>query len=285
MKKCSLIFWEISDFTTTRERIEELGFSHLVPRNDHRSAMLKALRKITKGNDRMYRKFNDRPGTVSFGLFLENTSTEEITLDREMIIHLDKSTGKGAMKGGTPKQREELMTHFEVAKGTLDSGQFRSLILRIVKRDCFGVAMRKSGGIYFVDKDLEKNLGQLTELFQNFPDTTHLHTVPIYDDKGTQEALEHAVSEDISTDIISIVKVVQEKLKKGSLTRRGLEGKIKEADQIFDKISVHQKNLRSKLKKVTKQLEMSKNYFTNALDGASTTVMDPKEFLEELVSL
>jgi hypothetical protein len=279
-----LIFWEISDLTTTKDRIADLGFEEFIPKNDYRAAMVKTLRKISKAKGRFPRKFNDKPDSVSFGVFLENVSGEDLSFEKEMIVHLDKKTGSVAIRGGTTEMREKVSAGYREAQKTLDAAQFRTLVLRIVKRECYGISMRKSGGIYFIDEKFKETMGRLIGLFSHFPECG-LHRVPIYNDPGTQEAIEHAVKEDITTDIMNIVKKVHEKMKDGSLTRRGLEGKVKEADAVFKKIEIHAANLRGKLKNITEQVESAKKNFNSMLDNADQVALDPEDFMEELKNL
>ena len=246
--------------------------------------MVKTLRRISREKGRFPRKFNDKSDSVSFGVFLENVSGEDLSFEKEMIIHLDKKLGTFNIRGGTTEMREQVFSGYQEAQKTLDSAQFRTLVLRIVKRECYGISMRKSGGIYFIDEKFKKTMGRLIDLFNSFSEC-ELHRVPIYNDPGTQEAIEHAVKEDISTEIMNIVKKVHEKMKDGSLTRRGLEGKIKEADAVFEKIEIHAANLRSKLTSITGQVENAKKHFNSMLDNAEQIALDPEDFMEELRAL
>jgi len=282
-KKGELIFWEIPEMDVDREEIETLGFGHLVPRNQYRAAMLRAIKKLTKGRERMYRKFNDRVGNVQFGVFSEHVNGSDISLDKELIISLDKVTG--STTSNVPCDfYEKIKELYSDARESLDSSQLRSLILRIVKRQYAGIAMRKSGGIYFIDKTFSEDFTRLESLFRAFPDC-RLHRVPIYDDNGTVESLEHAASEDIGGEIAEIMAAVAEKMRKGMLTRRQLEGKVKEAEEIFTKLEVHKDNLKSKYELIKDRLEKTKANFKSLMDGAGSVALDPSDFMAELRGL
>ena len=285
MKKGELIFWEISDFNTTKEKIEDMGFGDLVPRNDYRTAAVKAIRRLTKGKERMYRKFNDNAKSVSFGVFLENTFQDDISLEKDMIVHVNKSTGRLDFSCKNQDAIDTFKTDYEHAQKTLDATQFRALVLRVIRRECYGISMRKGGGIYFVDSRFEKTKGRLEELFSVFSQTCKLHLVPIYDDKGTVEAIEHAASQDITTEINAIFAKVKESMKKGSLTRRGLDGRIKEADKIIEKVAVHEGNLRTQLHDVELRVKGIKAAFEKLKDDATRVAMDPEDFVSELEAL
>jgi len=284
-KRGDLIFWEISEFSTSKERLIELGFEELMPRNDYRTAAVKAIRKLTKGGDKMYRKFNDTSKSVSFGVFLENTTDEDIALNREMIVHVDKRTGKVTIPTGDVAARETFHDEYHIAKETIDASQIRTLIMRIVRRECFGFGMRKSGGIYFIDERFMGTMGKLEKLFAAFQESCRLHRVPIYDDPGTQEAIEHAASEDISSEIDVIIRRVQEGMKKGTLTRRGLDGQVSVANEIFAKIKVHEDNLRSRLEEIQGKVLKVKEVFGRVMDDAGKIALDPEDFMSALGEL
>jgi hypothetical protein len=77
-RKGDLIFWDISELKTTKDALESLGFGAFVPRNDFKSAIIKALKIVTKGNEKLYRRFNDESDSVSFTAqkeFIKNTET------------------------------------------------------------------------------------------------------------------------------------------------------------------------------------------------------------------
>ena len=60
--KGSMIFWELSEIQTTKDELAALGFSEFVPRNDFKAALIKALKVVTKGNEKLYRRHSGYEG-------------------------------------------------------------------------------------------------------------------------------------------------------------------------------------------------------------------------------
>ena len=289
-RKGDLVFWEISDFKTTKEKLESLGFGDFVPRNDHRATMIKALKTVTRGNEKLYRKFNDRSDLVHFGIFAENVSGDSLSIDRELIFKLDKITGAPGLLLSPGQDYAQIsnttlwkgiVTAYNAEMGSIDAGQFRSVVLRAVKK-CYGIAMRRGGGIYFIDKRFDETRTKLQQLFDAFPTNTKIHSVPIYDDKGTEEAIEHAVNEDILSDIESLIEDINTKFNEGNITLRILEGRKNEAQEILNKAKVHESNLRKSVNKIKTRI----NNVTKALLAVTSKVeantFDPADFYKEL---
>jgi len=278
MKKGTLIYWSVSDFNTTTEEISSAGFEDFVPRNDYRTAMLKAIREYVKGEEKMYRRFNDTSASVSFAILIENPTSTDYTVRKEAIITVDKTTGAASHRSPEGWDVTPIKKAYDLAKDTLNSDQFRRVVLDYVE-ERGGVSMRPGGGIYFVDNDLEaKCLPKLRDLFGKFPGKTIFYEVPIYDDSATLIALEDATSAKIFGDIDEIVKEVEDKFAKGvPVTRRQIESRCEDAQVVVAKIRLHEKNLRSKASEVKHKLKAVEAVLNEML-AKSADIVDPSEF-------
>lgn len=285
-RKGDLVFWEISELTTTKEHLESLGFDRLVPRNDYRSAMIKALKKITKGNDKLYRRFNDKAEEVSFAIFEQRISESDILLDREITITIDKKTGALSTKAEYDGEFYRSIRDIYLNESkTIDSSQFRSMVLRVVQQECFGVPMRKGGGVYFIKESFDETQRKLNELFNAFPHQATLHRVPIYDDPSTLTALESAVSEDLTGDIESLVADINKRFEEGKITRRQLEGDQERIQKIVQKTEVHADALRAKASAIRAKLELAKKAVKSVIDKVESGIIEPKAFMKALGEL
>lgn len=282
-KKGDLIFWEISEVTTTKDKLAAMGFERFVPRNDFKSAMIKALRHITKGNDKLYRRFNDRSESVNFGVFIEEVGEDSISLNKELVIKVDKTHGNADYSAAN-HLADAIHDNYRTAKETLDAGQLRSLILKVVKHECYGFAMRSGGGIYFIDRRFEDTLGRLKELFSGFPEA-RLHIVPVYDDQGTVEALEEAVTMDVTGDINSLINDIDRRFKDGSITKRQLEGDKDRAQKIIEKMAVHKKHLRDRYMEVSNRLVGVQKAIEGVFTKVENELVEPEDFMNMLDSL
>jgi len=283
-----LIYWSIEDLETTKEKLHEMGFESYIPRNDYRSAMIKTLRRVLKGDDRFYRKFKDHNEGVFFAVVQPVVNEEDYDIDfkREVVIRLDKKTGSVEYRNkenASEEFMERIQLEYEHAQITIDSTQFRKIITDVIKKDCFGVSLRKSGGIYFIDEKFDSTREKLQELFSAFPGQATLSSVPIYNDKGTEDALEEATSKDIFSDIEIIINELKEKTDAGDITARIIEHRQVEADKVFEKIQVHEKHLRLKAETVKTRLMSVQRLLKDAIDEA--TVTSPEAFMSELKKL
>lgn len=284
-RKGDLIFWEISEMNVTKDLLEHLGFDKYVPRNDFKSALIKVLMQITKGNEKLYRRFNDVQGSVSFGVFYELVTGDNISINKELIVKLDKEHGNISFSDSAHPLVGPIRDLYATAKETLDSRQVRSMILKIVKGECYGIAMRSGGGIYFLDKGFDHKREKLTEFFKKFPTTTKLHTIPMYDDNSTADAIEYAAKEDIFGDIDSLVADIDRRFKEGSITRRQLEGDKERASKILEKIKVHRDNLRKTESEVTAKLTVVSSTIEKVLGRVEDGLIEPADFMSMLGKL
>jgi len=285
MKKGELIFWEISDFNVDEKelekRLKDVDLTVTIPKNKYRAIMLRTLRTLLRGNERFYRKFKDTPNSCSFAVIDPIEAGDDIEFKKEFIVSLDKLTGevKFSVKGAF---QNEILKTYKATQGTIDAGQFRTMVLEVVKWTCFGISMRKGGGIYFIDKKFAGTKEKIEKLFSAFPENTRLHTVPIYDDAATEEAVEHAAADDIFTEIEELLADMSAKADGGNFSRKVLEGRKEEAKRIYEKISVHEANLRTKADDVRKKLATISKAMEAVTGKIEDGIFEAKDFYEEL---
>lgn len=284
-RKGDMLFWEISDVATTKEELIKLGFDRFVPRNDYRSALIKAIKKVTKGDDKLYRRFGEGSGECKFGIFAETVSGDELNISREIGIILNKTTGE--LRPIRPEDVESRMyqtiaEEYKEASKTLDSNQFRALVLKVVKSEGYAVAMRKGGGIYFVDERFDGTVSRLEQLFGAFEGKARLSRVPIFDNAGTDEALSHAISEDISDDISTLIAEVEERYKNGTITHRQLEGDMNRADEIVKKYKIHSENLRARSVSINVKIQKVVETLKSCKDRVEQGIVSTEDFATAL---
>lgn len=286
-RKGDLIFWEISDLSTTKDDLERLGFDKFVPRNDYKAAMVKTLKKVTKGNEKLYRRFADKEEEVSFSVFEQRTSDREITLDREITITIDKKTGALSTKAEYDGPYYQSIRDLYLSESkTINSDQFRALVLKVIQHDCCGIPMRRGGGMYFVKSDFDDVVrNRLQKLFNAFPQNARLSKVPIYDDPSTLESLEHATSEDIFDDIDSLLADINKRFENGSITKIQLEGDVRRIGAIVKKTEIHADTLRAKSVAIKAKLNLAQKAVAAVADKVRSGIVEPKDFMKALGEL
>lgn len=283
-RKGDLIFWEISEVTTTKQRLSELGFDNFIPRNDYKSAMIKALRAFTKGNEKLYRRHSETPESVSFTVFIENEDMGDLNLSKELTVKIDKDTGSITLSGANDHVSESLINSYRECHSTIDANQLRAMVLKIVKNDLVGIPMRKGGGIYFIDASSDDRRKRLNDLFAAFSEMT-LRSVPIYDDASTVEALEQVVSDNIFEDIEAMIKDIDSRFRDGSITKRQLEGDKTKAEDLSAKILFHYENLNKKANEIRLKMESVAKSIDDVFTRVEAGIIEPDDFMRMLGDL
>lgn len=286
-KKGDIIFWNVENLEIEASTLEGLGLGAFVPRNDFKAALIKALRFCFKGNDRLYRRFNDKGREVSFGIFIESKSDQSIDITKEFQFKLNKDSGLIGLisSGKKPPIVDEIIERYNHEKIHLDSTQFTATIRRYINEAGWAVSLKKHGGLYFIDERFSEAKDNLKKIFGQIPGAT-LGVLQVgKDDKEAASTIENAVSEDIFDELQSLVAEIDEEFKTGVITKRRLEGKKERAEHILEKIGVHEVNLRTK----AKALRLKANSLARALAGVTSKIednlVDAKDFVAALGAL
>jgi hypothetical protein len=272
------IFWEMSEVKTNKAMLEDLGFGKFIPRNDYKTALIKALKVYTKGNEKMYRKFNDHKDSVSFSVFVEQTSADDLNLRKEITIKLNKLTG--VLENALPEIEET----FRKEMTTIDSTQLRALLLKVLRRTSNAIAMRSGGGIYFVDNRFVSSLQAIENLFQAIQGAK-LYKVPVYNESTTLEAIEDATASEIFSDIENVIQEITREFNNGQLTERRLNSKMDEADQILKKVKLHEENLRSRASQVSNRVKKLQSSLKITTSKVASGVQAEESFISSLQEL
>jgi len=281
MKTGTQLFWTISEFSTTPEKLSDLGFADFVPRNDFRSAMIKALHKHTKGNERLYRRFGDTCESVSFGVFLQTTNGSDMDMQKEVVLRVDKKSGAVQSVSEVPAS---LLSDYEAGKVTLSSNQIRSIVPRFI-RESHGVSMRPSGGIYFVDSRFDEAcVAKLEALFKALPGSK-LYAPTMYNDKGALDSIEDAIAGTFQKEIDLLISEIEEGYKKGTLTAKQVENRKGDTVRILNELKIHEKNLRSKADSLVVRTKKISEILSSCISLAEGSMVESGDFASMLRSL
>jgi len=276
--KGSFLFWEMSDVKTNKEALEALGFGAFVPRNDYKTALIKSLKDYTKGNEKLYRRFNDVGDSVSFSVFIETTEDEELDLRKEITIKLDKKSG--VMTGAIPV----IEAKFRAEMSTIDSVQLRALILKALRTNSHAIAMRSGGGFYFIDERHKNTLEPVVQLFNSI-EGAKLYQIPVYNDSATLEAIEDATASEIFSDIEGLIVDVTREFNNGDLTERKLSTKLDNIGQILKKVKLHEENLGKRVTSVRERIATLANSLEITTKRVASGVEAEANFIECLQAL
>ena len=269
--KGNLVYWEISDFTVGKDELATMlaphGFEDYIPRNDYRSAAVRALHKLLKGDESFYKQFGNKAESVSFAVIVPEEilgiNAVQLKTETKVNICVGKTDGRVSFDVHTALNDRFLDLYAE-ARPTIGAGQFRTIVLDVLKKQCAGVAMRRSGGIYYVPQAFFPQLEKLKAVFALFPNNCSIYEVPIYDDASTQNALEVAIKEDILGDLESMLAELKQH--KGDLTGRILENRQKEVQEMIKRVRIHAEDMRSEADTVMERLDNVHKEFGDAIN-------------------
>lgn len=247
VRKGSLIYWEISEFSTSKEVLRGLGYGDLLPRNDAKASLIKALKQVTRGNPLFYKRFADHGKFVRFTVVnpktvearnAEGQQDVDLQFQKEITISLEKSSGVVTFVSGNDQGHagdaeffNEIRAIYDRERHTIDTTQFRALLVRFIREQGFGVAMRSRGGIYFLDERKAEVLATLRATFEHFRGHAKLYALSMYDEEGTRVAVRDAAVENLMGDIEEAVTSLKEQVEQAQADAREAAGQVVEANR------------------------------------------------------
>lgn len=275
----NLVYWEMSEVKSTKEILESFGIDRYIPRNDYKTSLIKALHQFTKGRDEMYKRFNDSKKSVSFTVFVETVTDDDMSLNKKITIKLDKDSGILMGADGT-----DLIAMYDAEKKTIDSKQLRSILLKCMKRDCMGVAMRTGGGIYYINNANIPKSQEIMEAFKKVGGVS-FHQVPIFDNAETHLAVEEATTSDLVGDIEGILSEIRRDCETGHLTKKRLEGKSTDIQEIMGKAHSLKEGLRTKYEELNTKLKNIEKEIDVQIKAIGEGIDRSDNFLDRLLAL
>lgn len=284
-KDGEIVYWEIDDFKTNLTELKQLGFEKYLPYNTPKTALIKALKVISKGNDRFYKRFADRAGQVRFAVVnpavYENQDRDvDIDFNKEIVINLEKNSGylTCTNQGSSdPEFFNTIMRQYLMERGTIDTTQFRALIRKFIRNACLGVPMRRRGGMYFVDVRHQRTLNRIHGLFEHFRQHATLYRIPLnLGDAKTASAVHDALSHDFESEIGELIAWFDG----DNITNRSLKNRVKDVEGLKERIEFHSVNLAEKAETLKNQLEKVAGVIEQVQQGQG-----PQTFAEMLAAV
>ncbi len=275
----NLIYWEMSEVRTSPEDLSMIGITSFLPRNDYKSALIKALKEFTRKTSKFPKRFNDHADSVMFTVFFESIEGDDLTLEKQITIKLDKATGILQGADGT-----DLLRLYDQEKKSINTQQLRTILLKTLAHDCYSVSMRNGGGIYYIKKEYEEKMVEIKNKFAQVEGVS-FHVVPIYDDNGSLEAVSNATAADLESEIQTILGTIQREFEKGDLSSKRLEGKTEQIDEVMIKLKVHKDSLREKYNDLEKRLQEIDRTVQSNIDRVKEGLDMTENFLDRLLAL
>lgn len=141
--------------------------------------------------------------------------SEVMKLDFDRATSTIESTPLNGVDPEVDAMVAEIKREFSTWKGCLNSFAVRELIRRIVL-SLNGTLVRPGGGVYFVDENQAPTVDKLEELASYLPGSTHVHSLPLVDDKKQREMVRQAFEAEASDEIDAMLQEISDIKAKGT---------------------------------------------------------------------
>jgi hypothetical protein len=251
------VWWEVKNLDIPKIQLEKqlaaLGYEDFVPRNDYKTALIRALRNLLKAddNDRFYRRVEEGKHAHFFVVLpkwvYDEIGVSDVSYQKELKVTINKEDGRLTFDDKKHPIIQKLRDQYREAHKFLDAQQFRTILTRIVREHCFGCSVKSHGGVYYVPECFVEELDNLRAVMNLFPDNVcMLFETPVYNDEQTSRAIEWSINNDIVDEITKLIEDVMSKDKDGKLTTKILGNRREEARNLMKKIKIHEDDLRNK---------------------------------------
>lgn len=295
--KGNVVFWSVRGFNIPTEELEaalsSLGFDpgEFIPRNNFKSAMIKALKTLNKDysglGKRDYERCLDAGNYVTFTVYEVNPTGTDVDLDKQLVFKLDKTHGNIDILSQTTSEAyvQKLREEYNKEKVSLNSTQFSATVLDVVEKEGRGFKMRPGGGVYFMHPSKDSVRLKLKALFEKFPEHMKFNTVPVYSDPDTLDTLQDASLAYLTQDIETLKGIIERDIRSGALTPRKWKAKKEAADSIVEKLALHGEFLRTEAAGIESKLSGIKQYLQDTTAKVESETVDPEDFIKLLEDL
>jgi hypothetical protein len=307
------VFWSIADdVVLTPEHLTKAGFEREIPRNEPKTALIKACKVIKKSwaiTDAAIGATIDTPKVLKKAdhrRFKDNTTECRIALTRPridedgsfsietaLVITLKKGSSELEFENVRLDAHEfhdlenRIRQAYEEARGTIDATQFRLLVARKVTGTCRAVSLRAfSGGIYLVAERNTDKLMQVKKLFEGLDLTKAVfEAFPLYDDgSAVADSINRHVTVAMEKEINKFITDLNDEVRSG-MSKRALEGRIGSAEEIKTKLADYGEHLRKRLDEFVSKTSRMIGVLDSKIADAKGKTVEPFDLLAELAAI
>jgi hypothetical protein len=162
----STVFWTVHRNHVPVEKAQEasvrvgMDFAAVIKPPNAKKAFTRSAKRVGKSAHQFARKVTDNPAAMKIGLV-----SEKIDIDAERLHYSQDSTAVLDKERGTVEVRgeggNEFLAHHAHYSDNYTDADIRAFLTRVVCDAADGVALRPTGGIYFVPRDKNPVLEKL----------------------------------------------------------------------------------------------------------------------------
>ena len=254
-----LVNWSASGFEIGRDalvkQLENAGIDPNVARTVlPKNAAIRAVRENAKGKDKFHRKVIDDKNRAAFAIVETGQPTEgddfDVNLDVGTKATYDKDAHAFNVVG---HNKNAIETSFKNRLDTYASDQFRSIILRYVKRYCAGVTYLETGNLYFVPVAKKTELNKLQALFTAIGSSVKLCVKEEISTKQIRSVMWNLAIKEVTHDIGKL-KIDLENLDDGT-SERSIEVRLRKYEAVRTKCEMFESALSGTASDLKAQLD------------------------------
>jgi len=306
-----LVWWSVSDeVNTTAEILRRHGFGESAPRNENRTALIKACKRV-KGDisfdetvsglsswdsasvprslKASHVRFHENQTECKIALVIPKVNAEGLKFKQALHITVDKISGNltfTSPEGAIDEALcDKIKEEYQKGRVTVDSDQFRNLIARHVLKKCYGRSMRAhSGGIYFIPEIKAAEVDRIAALVAEFNPQAKFGRLAAYDDPTTLSTVDSEIAESFEKQIEGFLKELEELAKQPSSTRI-YENRIQDAEEILNQIHAFEDRLNTRAKEFAVKSARMAQVLNEKLSATTGKTVEPFDLLASLEAI
>lgn len=174
-------------------------------------------------------------------------------------------------------QADKIKEGFERQKGIQRSSDIATLLVRMISR-CDGIALRDSGGVYFVPQSKVGEYLQACSVVEQLVDGAIVYQMTTAIDPQTVRSVLGALASEVATEIQLVdADLAKENTDKG-LGERALRGRIRRLDTLRDKVSEYESLVEETQPQLHDDLKVLRARVVEAEMRACSNDEDPLDF-------
>jgi hypothetical protein len=268
-RRGTVLTYEVpTDLYVSPQELADKGYADFLPRNNYKSAFISALKKVYKDKEHFYRRFNDdsSSSTCSFACFVESRTENDIDVNKELVIHIDKKLGYITVdaEDELSEAKKDLLARVKEAydkeQVQFNAEQFRRVIKNVLEQS-YAVSIKKGSSVYFLDKKYDLFRDKIFELETHFPQIS-IQGFDMGSDEGALKTLDKNVREDVLGNVENLIKEFKKEIDEGTITNKKVQNKTEQINSIIEKAQAHAHNLLdegrellSGIKEISKRVE------------------------------
>jgi hypothetical protein len=274
----SLLGWCVSfeitdfelDFANVQQHLVDAGLpSDLINPTRERGAYLRAVKAAVKSTktsrkDNTFRQRVAETADVSATVIARAEATDlghgsdfDATFDTATKISYNKSQRTLQAEG---EGADEIKAKFDSLKKSYTGTQWRTACLGWIKKECAGIGVRRSGGVYFVPISKQSQLESLVRLSDSLGiENFDISLIPIVDISVARTSIVKSSVDELQSKIEEFSAELEEA---GKINNRGATSRVAEYQDLKTKVETYefllgfkQQQLHDSIAELTKKLQ------------------------------